>query len=172
MPLDNKQKNALKEKFKEHRRQTWRGETSQSKKNKIKNDEDDIQTVTDARKTHTIDDYRDSDSLSRRQPSIDDSDIPTDIVGTEDDTVIDDDRSGKKTDDTEQYELLEFENEIDQFHLNSHSEIFEEVEDEFENNQNEKKVRFTWKLVLAVIAGITGAIGSGVLLGYFLASYL
>ena len=40
------------------------------------------------------------------------------------------------------------------------------------NEPDEKQSGITWKLALAVIIGITGAIGLGVFLGYFLASYL
>ena len=197
--LDKEQKKALKEKYKEHRRSIWRGETSSSKKDEIEPED----VLFD-----NFDQERSEELAIEKELRPDVSDKSLKIPAEEDTTAIDNQAiEGKIGRKVEQTETTKFDDEIDQNqhkYSGPHDEAKyklvdkikaqrrttwagesssqlrlkdkksrREIQDEKSlNHQNGKKGGITWKFALAVIVGITGAIGLGVLLGYILASYL
>lgn len=203
MPIDEKQKEALKEKYKEHRRAVWRGETSNSKKDSENIDvlydfeqesekssqegensesvkEDDKATIVEIEPEYVTEDSSDSDL----EDTVFDDYTVIEPETTELDSEVDQDDSN----DVVQAELIEKIKEQRrttwagespskvQFKEKENSKIAKVEKksnsESFSHSPNEEKDGITWKTAVAVIIGITGAIGVGVYLGYIIASYL
>lgn len=228
MSLDEKQKETLKEKYKEHRRAVWRGETSSSEKEEGFSDNSSKEPTKQNQNPE-----KQSVMSDRRQRISEDDDTETVIDITPDETVVED-SSGSDSETTvvdnqpkvkrtalsvnreietpaqKRPELIKSDNKIGeskQTHSNSEteaqSELVEKIKEQRratwagesslrskskdrtpkrevsapepkskEDEPNEEKSGITWKLAIAVITGVTGAIGLGVYLGYIIASSL
>lgn len=165
MPLDEKQKKALKKKYKEHRRAIWQGETSRSKKDEVEREDtfldnfEQKQPEISTKKEHQSPEQLDNETVQTQRlhsnsNSMNQSQLVEKIKEQRRATWAGESSSRSKLKDKE----LKRETP--------------EVEQEYQDEPNEEKDGITWKLAIAVIIGITGAIGLGVYLGYIIASYL
>jgi len=240
VPLNEDQKKALKEKYKEHRREIWSGETSRSKKEKngkeniseesvSKNSEETIiQEEIEEKPSYSILDKTSKndkendiktiiDSLPEKDNSeniglseftvLDDSSNPTEKEVLEENTTIienqpipkkevqkddiiqvkeelDQPRQLNSGTDDKQYELIdkikeqrratwagESSRSMTKVKRQKEKEDIQENE-EPQNNPNKENGGISWKLILGVFLGVTGAIGIGVLLGYYVLASL
>ena len=177
MPLDEEQKKALREKYKEHRREVWRGQTSRFRRDE-KEDPDILLTTSN---------QRNSESYSAKKTETSETEEET--------TIMDNVPLNKEIDDIEKFGSVEFGNETQAALIEkikeqrrgtwagnpSSKSIFKGKRDmpkipdskgKFGNKPDKEGIGISWKLAVAVIVGITGAIGFGVFLGYIFASYL